>query len=162
MAMDSTIDVVVDARGKVFLAEGMEAAADHMHRFELSTRRMLGECGDPTHARAALTLVNQCVGTPDRLMEYAAAGRLPKSVLLELLTVETRRTYLDACSAIEKQYTDECAASNDPCLESGCAVEGEICLQPLLRAGSGYRQRCAAVWIELFANPRNRVEAWRS
>ena len=160
--MDSTIDVVVDARGKVFLAEGMEPAADHMHRFELLTRKMFGECDDPMHDRAALNFVNQCVGTPDKLMAYAAEGGLPKSALLQLLATETRRTYLDACAVIEKQYTDECAASNDPCLESGCAVEGEICLQPLLRAGSCYRMRCAAVWIELFANPRNRVEAWRS
>ena len=162
MAMDSTIDVIVDARGQVFLAEGMEPSVDHMHHFELSTRRMLGKCDDPTHDRAALNFVNQCVGTPGKLMEFAAEGRLPKSVLLQLLAAETRRTYLEACAAIEKQYTDECAASKDPCLESGCAVEGEVCLQPLLRDGSGYRKKCAAVWIELFANPRNRVEAWRS
>ena len=160
--MDSTIDVVVDARGKVFFAEGMEPPAGHVHRFELSTRRMLGKCDDPTHNRAALNFVNQCVGTPGKLMEYAADGGLPKAVLLQLLATETQRTYLDACAAIEKQFTDECVASNDPCLESGCAVEGEVCLQPLLRDGSGYRKRCAAVWIELFANPRNRVEAWRS
>jgi hypothetical protein len=94
---------------------------------------------------------------PERLMTHAAEGRLTKHALATLLTIEPRRVFLDACAAIEKQYTDDCAAGNDPCLESGCAAEGEVCLQPLLRAGADYHKACAAEWVKLFADRTNRA-----
>jgi hypothetical protein len=81
---------------------------------------------------------------------------------MTLVTPDKRKAYLDACGVIEKAYTDECAAKNNPCLESGCAVEGEICLQPLLSVGIDYRKACAAEWIKLFASPRNRIDVWRN
>ena len=74
-----------------------------------------------------------------------------------MLTPEPRRQFLDACAAIEKNYTDQCAAAKDPCLESGCSAEGEICLQPLLRAGTEYHKACAAEWAKLFADHANRL-----
>ena len=79
----------------------------------------------------------------------ALEGRLSKLALADLLAADHRPTFLARCAAIEKRYTDDCAAANDPCLESGCAVEGEICLQPLLRAESDYNKACGALWIEL-------------
>jgi len=103
---------------------------------------------------------DECVGTLEELMKIAEQGRLPKSVLVNLLDIEHRHAYLDACARIEKKYTEDCTATNDPCLESGCAVEGEVCLQPLLRAGIEYHRACAAEWIKLFADPRNRIDAW--
>ena len=99
------------------------------------------------------------VGTLEELMKNAEQGRLPKSVLVNLLDIQHRQAYLDACARIEKKYTRDCTATNDPCLESGCAAEGEICLQPLLRAGTEYRRACAAEWLKLFADPRNRIDA---
>ena len=105
--------------------------------------------------------VDQCVGTSEELMKFAEQGRLPKSVLVNLLDIEHRQAYLDACAVIEKQYTEDCTATNDPCLEAGCAVKGEICLQPLLRAGIAYHKACAAEWIKRFADPRNRIDAWK-
>jgi hypothetical protein len=65
---------------------------------------------------------------------------------------------------IERRYTEACTAKNDPCLESGCSVEGEdeICLQPLLNAGIEYQKACAAEWIKLFRVPRNRIDAWKN
>lgn len=99
------------------------------------------------------------VETPEELMRIAEQGRLPKGVLVKLLDIEHRHAYLDACARIEKKYTEDCTAGNDPCLESGCAVEGEICLQPLLRAGTEYHRACAAEWLKLFADPRNRIDA---
>ena len=54
------------------------------------------------------------------------------------------------------------SAENEPCLESGCAVENEICLQALLKAGIEYHKACAAEWIRMFANPRNRIEVWKN
>ena len=106
--------------------------------------------------------VDVSIGTPEHLIVVAQQGRLPKEVLMQFLAVDKRRTYLDACGAIEKRYTDECAARGDPCLEGGCAVEGEICLQPILRAGVDYLKACGDEWVKLFADPRNRIETWRS
>jgi len=106
--------------------------------------------------------VDQFVGTSEELMTLAAQGRLPKRMLVNLLDIQHRQAYLDGCAVIEKTYTEKCTATKNPCLESGCAVEGEICLQPLLRAGIGYGRACAAEWIKLFADPRNRIDAWKN
>ena len=106
--------------------------------------------------------VDQCTGTPEELMKLAEQGHLPKCVLAELLDIEHRHAYLDACAVIEKTYTEDCTATNDPCLESGCALEGEICLQPLLGAGIEYHRACAAEWIKLFVDPRNRIDACKN
>ena len=100
------------------------------------------------------------IGSLEDLMKAAAQGRLSKSTLASLLDTQHRQAFLDACAVIERKYTEECA-THDPCLEAGCAVEGEICLQPLLRAGVEYQRACAAEWIKLFANPRNRSGAWK-
>ena len=102
------------------------------------------------------------VETPADLMAFAEEGRLPKQVLASLLTPESRQHYLDACAAIERHYTEACTASNDPCLEGGCAAEGEICLQPLLRAEVDYQKACTAEWMKLFENPANRIDAWKN
>jgi hypothetical protein len=98
--------------------------------------------------------------SPERLMQYAAEGRLTKHSLATLLTAEPRRVFLEACATIEMKYTTDCTATNDPCLESGCAVEGEVCLQPLLNAGTEYHRAYGAKWAALFADPANRVSAW--
>ena len=94
-----------------------------------------------------------------QLVKYAEEGRLTKHALATMLTPEARRRFLEACAAIEKKYTDDCAAAKDPCLESGCSVEGEICLQPLLRAGTEYHKACAAEWAKLFARNENRLRS---
>jgi hypothetical protein len=98
--------------------------------------------------------------TPEHLIELAENGELSKQALVGLLAVNKRQAFLDACAAVEKQYTDECAASGSPCLEGGCAVQGEMCLQPLLRAEVDYHKACGRVWLTLFADPRNRVTSW--
>ena len=171
--MDAMIYCLVDAGGKVYVKDGAQSHADvaadfgldehacEAYRFDLATRRLLRDRGDGANDRAARTHVLQYVGTPEKLMTFAAAGRLPKRVLLRLLAVGSRQPYLDACAVVEKTYTDDCARQNDPCLESGCAVEGEICLQPLLRAGIDYQAACAAEWVKFFANVGNRVDAWK-
>jgi hypothetical protein len=91
-----------------------------------------------------------------QLLKYAEEGRLSKHALATMLLPEPRKQFLDACAVIEERYTEECAAAADPCLESGCPVEGEICLQPLLRAGTEYHKACAAEWAKLFAREENR------
>jgi hypothetical protein len=99
--------------------------------------------------------------TPEQVMRYAIEGRLSKHSLATLLNLQPRRVFLDACAAIEKKYTDDCAAAKDPCLESGCSAEGERCLQPLLRAGTEYHRACGAEWVKLFADRENRLSTWR-
>lgn len=101
--------------------------------------------------------MDDTLDTPERLMARAAEGRLTKHALATRLAAQPRRVFLDACAAIEKKYTDDCAAANDPCLESGCSMEDEVCLQPLLRAGTEYHKACAAEWVKLFANRENRA-----
>ena len=175
--MDGTIYCLVDARGSVYAKDGAESHADvaahfglnkrdcQQYRFDLTDRRLLVDRATPSGAIAAQAYVNQRVGTPKRLMQFAEGGHLSKGVLVNLLDVENRRPYLEACAAIEKKYTEECTARNDPCLESGCSIDqaaGEICLQPLLRAGVDYHKACAAEWIKLFRRPKNRIDAWKN
>ncbi len=95
-----------------------------------------------------------------QLQTLAAEGRLTKHALATTLAPEPRRRFLDACAAIEKEYTDKCGSA-DPCLESGCSTAGEICLQPLLRAGTEYHKQCGAQWAKLYAREENRLEGWR-
>jgi hypothetical protein len=86
----------------------------------------------------------------------ASGEPVPRQVLVALLDAPTRRLFLDACARIEKAYTAECAGMNDPCLESGCAIDqaaGEVCLQPLVRAGRDYDAACAAEWVKLVEGP---------
>ncbi len=82
----------------------------------------------------------------------AAEGRFDKLELEELLPPTMRPSFREACARIEVRFTDECAASGDPCLESGCSVVGddhEACLQPLMRSAVEYRKACGAEWIRL-------------
>jgi hypothetical protein len=95
--------------------------------------------------------------TADQLMALAAEGRLTKQELTDLLAIDRRHAFLDACAEIEKGYTEECGAKNDTCLEAGCSAKGEICLQPLLHAGSSYHKACAAAWMPIFKDPKNRA-----
>src|SRR5512140_2217783 len=102
--------------------------------------------------------VDISVGT-EQLIELARAGRLPKDELAKLLAVDQRQPYLDACAAIERQYTEACAATHDPCLEDGCACEGDVCLQPIQRAEGEYLRACGEEWIKRFADPAHRSGA---
>ena len=96
--------------------------------------------------------------TPDQVMAAAVEGRFTKSELAQYLAIERRPPFLDACAHIEKGFTEECAAKQSgPCLESGCSAAGEICLQPLLHAGSAYQKACAEVWLPIFRDAKNRA-----
>src|SRR5215212_3443148 len=102
------------------------------------------------------------IATSEDTIAVAMEGRLSKHALAGLLTAEARKPFYDACAAIELQYTDACRALDDPCLASGCSAEGERCLQPVLRAGIDYYQKCGAAWATLFADIGNREPAWRA
>ena len=170
--MDCNIYCLVDAGGHVYVKDGAvshaEVAASFgldpqgcgTYRFDLAARRLLVDRGGPASDRAAHAYWDRHVGSPEKLMTFAAEGRLTKQVLGSLLDAEDALAYSNTCAVIERQYTDDCAAKNDPCLESGCAVEGEICLEPLLRAGPEYHRACGAAWKILFEDPRHRTQAW--
>jgi hypothetical protein len=97
------------------------------------------------------------VASPSQVIERARAGEWSKLELAELLNGNARKTFLNFCAAIEKRYTEACTATHDPCLESGCALEGEVCLQPLERAGVEYEQACGNAFVELYLDPKNRA-----
>jgi hypothetical protein len=100
------------------------------------------------------------VVSPDQVVGLARQGGLGKEALARYLTIDARRRFLSACAAIEKQYTEACTATGDPCLAGGCAVDGEICLQPLGAAGADYDKACGEAFATLFADARNRSEVW--
>ena len=101
--------------------------------------------------------MNNTLDTPERLMTLAAMGRLTKHTLATLLVGQPRQEFLHACTAIEKKYTVDCGTGKDPCLEAGCSMDGEVCLEPLLRAGAEYHKACGGEWVKLFANHANRA-----
>lgn len=102
------------------------------------------------------------VETPEALMLWALEGRLSKQQLTALLTPASRPDFLEACVVIERRLTDACGAAGDPCLESGCSCEGDVCLQPIERAGTDYFRACGTEWVKLFADAHNRDHGWRS
>src|ERR1700704_3173180 len=167
--MDCTIYCLVDASGHVYVRDGaishsdvaasfgLDAQVCDTYRFDLTSRRLLVDHGRPKSDRAANAYWNEHVGSPEKLMTFAGEGRLTKQILGSLLGADDARAYLDACTVIEKRYTADCAASDDRCLESGCAVEGEVCLEPLLKAGREYHRACGAAWRILFEDPQHRT-----
>ena len=98
----------------------------------------------------------QTAASPDQVIEAARAGRLHKLELAELLKPAPRAAFLGFCAGIERRYTEACTAKKDPCLASGCALEGEICLQPLENAGVEYDRACGNAFVELYLDPENR------
>lgn len=174
--MQPTLYCVVEPQGQVRAAaeagsggdparhHGPTEAESQEYEFDLELRRMSAIHGTPWGAIAAQKYFSERVGSPERLMAFAAEGPLSKPALAALLNGEARPVYLKRCARIERAYTDACAAKGDPCLESGCSVEGgdEICLQPLLEAGVEYDKACALEWIELFRDPANRLDAWKA
>jgi hypothetical protein len=174
--MANTIYCLVDAAGHVFTKYGAESYADVLsssglnesecqkYRFSLISRQVMVDRGTPSGSIAVHAYLTQNLGTPERLMHFVEEGHVPKDALVDLLGSTGRWSYLQAVAEIEKRYTAECAAENDPCLKSGCSIDqasGEACLQPLLRAGVNYERACAAEWIKSFRNPQNRIEAWK-
>ena len=107
------------------------------------------------------TTTHRFAVTPEQLLALSNEGRMAKQELVSFLATDKQQAYLDACAAIEKRYTAECSA-NGGCLEDGCALEGETCLQPIVRAETEYLKECGREFARLFADPRNRADVWRS
>ena len=172
--MDCIIYCLVDAGGDVFVKDGaashsevaasagVDASLCHAYRFNLSTCHLLIDRGSSTSDFAARTYCDKHVGSPEKLMTFASEGHLSKEILGSLLDDDDAAAYREACTVIERQlHTADCGAK-DPCLESGCAVEGEgeICLEPLLTAGVEYHKACGEAWKLLFKDPGHRALAW--
>ena len=101
------------------------------------------------------------LGSPEGLIAFAGEGRVSKASLASVLEPDSRQKFLNACAALEKRFTAECPTHGETCLADGCAMEGEVCLQALLKAGSAFQQACAAEWIQLFKVEANRIPAWK-
>jgi hypothetical protein len=175
--MGGTLYCLVDGSGKVYVKDGAESHADvaasfglneaecQLYRFDLTDRRLLSDRATPAGTAAVRAYLDQRIGAPDCLMRFALDGHLSKSALASLLDANARGPYLHACGDIERKYTEACAATNDPCLEPGCSIDraaGEVCLQPILRAGVEYYKACAEEWARVFRSADNRIDAWRN
>ena len=79
-----------------------------------------------------------------------------------MLSPEKKQAYLYVCAGVERALTETCTAKGEPCLENGCAVEGEICLNALLESGEIYTVAYVSAWTYLFINPENRVSVWKN
>jgi hypothetical protein len=102
------------------------------------------------------------LGSPERLMAFAEEGHLSKFALGSLLEPNSRHQFLEACTELEKRFTQQCASNGDPCLEDGCAMDGEVCLQAVLKGGGAFQQACAAEWLRMFRIEGNRIDEWKS
>lgn len=170
--MECSIFTLVDAGGHVYVKDGAvshsEVAANFglnlktcdTYRFDLNARRVMVDHGTPANDSAARSYWEQQLGNPEKLMAFAVEGHLTKQVLGTLLAANELGIYLNACTVIERKYTVDCTKTDDPCLQGGCALEGEVCLEPLLRAGRGYHKACGAAWRTLFEDPQHRAQAW--
>jgi hypothetical protein len=88
------------------------------------------------------------------LMHLAQEGTLEKEELAELLPSELRCAFRTACGEVEKDLTRACAAHGTFCLPSGCALEGEACLDALLNAAPAYNKACGEIWLPLFRSSK--------
>jgi hypothetical protein len=93
--------------------------------------------------------------SPAQLMHFAEQGILAKADMAQLLPAEPRAEFLDACARVEKDFTRACAADGDFCLASGCALEGESCLNALLKAGPEYNKACGRLWLPLYRSSKH-------
>jgi len=88
--------------------------------------------------------------SPSQLINLAKRGMLAKTEMAELLPEQSQAEFLAACARVEHAVTDACAAHGDFCLASGCAMDGEVCLNALLNAGLDFNKACAQLWLPLF------------
>ena len=93
--------------------------------------------------------------SPAQLMHFAEQGILAKAEMAHLLPSESRAEFLHACEEVEKDFTRACAADGDFCLASGCALEGESCLNALLKAGPEYNKACGRLWLPLYRSSKH-------
>ena len=92
-----------------------------------------------------------------QLIDFAERGMLEKAEMADLLPEEPRAAYLAACAKVEKAITEACTAHGDFCLASGCAMDGEVCLNALLSASPSYNKACGQVWLPLFRSSQTAV-----
>jgi|SRR5688572_20111244 hypothetical protein len=90
-----------------------------------------------------------------QLIDFAERGMLPKREMADLLPDESRTDFLAACARLEKVITEACTAHGDFCLESGCALEGQVCLNALLNANPSYNAACGQLWIPLYQSSKH-------
>jgi len=93
--------------------------------------------------------------SPAQLIHFAEEGLLGKAEMAELLPSEPRAEFLHECAVIERDVTRACAAHGEFCLASGCALEGQSCLNAILSAGPAFNKACGQLWLALYkaSNP---------
>ena len=97
-----------------------------------------------------------------QLMHFAEQGLLDKFEMAHLLPPATEVDFLRACEDVEKALTRACTDHGDHCLASGCAMEGESCLNAILNAGPGTTRRADDGGLPSSATRRIAVRAGAS
>lgn len=110
---------------------------------------------------AAKAFFDRCFGSVGKLIIFAEQGRLSEAVLASLLITAKREEFLKSCTDVAKKFTERCPTISGPCLEDGCALSGEVCLNALLASSDEYFRECASAWKSLFVLPENRIANWR-
>jgi|SRR5688572_5897059 hypothetical protein len=90
-----------------------------------------------------------------RLVDFTLESGLDKDTLAQLLPSEPRAVFLAGCAQVERDLTRACAEHGDVCLQSGCALEGESCLNALLKAAPEYNKACGRLWLPLFRSSQH-------
>lgn len=99
--------------------------------------------------------------TPDDLIKMLAFSHSSKTALAATLKIEMRMPFLRECAKIERSYTERCASMGKPCLQDGCPMDDETCLEALLNAEPDYSQRVYRAWLNIFKDPNNRTDEWK-
>ncbi len=93
-------------------------------------------------------------------MHFAEQGILAKAEMAELLrSARQGATFLARAAEVEKGFHACVRCARRLCLASGCALEGESCLNAILNAGPEYNKACGRQWVALYSNPANRGKA---
>ena len=142
-----------------------------------------------SHDRAAQRFFDECASTPERLIAFVERGNFDENVLSSLLTRSAHIKYSDAKTSARKALNETLAptfeeyrktrTSSDEAFnkikaeaqeENKAYNEAkeserkayEAYVEVMKPADKAYMKTMVSAWIELFKNPKNRIEIWKN
>ena len=116
-----------------------------------------------SHDRAAQRFFDECASTPEKFIAFVERGNFNKNVLIELLTEPARGAYYRAEESASEAYnraTTFALKVYDKVMSSVAADEAYN--EARASALEALNRAMVSAWIELFKNPKNRIEIWRN
>jgi len=167
--MCQMISCLVDVTGKVYAVDGVHSHSAIAARcgvdedkclkyeFDLTTRKLKQDfnmdrapfAAKQSHDEAAQRFVDDCAGTPTKLIAYVKRGNWLPYYLLPLLTAPARAEYERVTAPARAEYGRVAAPTWAEYGRVAAAAEAE------------YGRVTAAAWCKLFRLKANRIEAWR-